>query len=212
LHRPFGVTACLALPLVVEPLPSADRKLDFDKAMLEVHAQGNERSTPLIHIDREPFDLVRLEKELARPDRLMVVAVPMTVGTDVALKEPGFVVAVNRRVSLRHVHSPVTTRFHFSTDENDSRLDGFLDLVVVTRFTVLRDELCVGLSRRLRLGHGRPSTLCALGRDDDPLQDLLGALLLSGGAGVDLYVGLDSGAVDLLAFGSEVSTNGQFQS
>lgn len=91
-------------------------------------------------------------------------------------------------------------RLDFRADQNEARLIRFLDVVVVTRFAVLSDQL-----RRGTVGfriHQRCLALSTARRQNNPLEDLHSARSLCSAPGVDCDIGLDSPAVDVAPAGS----------
>src|SRR5215469_5538891 len=70
LHLPPGVGLGQGLPLVVLTLAAAESDLDLGTIVREVEAQGNQRIAALLHLAGQAGDLLCVEQQLPRPQRL----------------------------------------------------------------------------------------------------------------------------------------------
>jgi hypothetical protein len=87
-----------------------------------------------------------MQQQLARPNGVMVCAIAVRVGTDVASDEPCLIV-LDDRVSVRQIGPSFSARFHFGAGESESGFKRVLDQIVVPRLAVLRNEFACLASR-----------------------------------------------------------------
>src|SRR5262252_2140053 len=85
-----GRAATLGLALVPLLLAASDRELEFDSAVFEVHACGDQRKSLLLCLSDQFADLFPMHKQLASAQSGVVRIAAMFIGTDVAVQEPEF--------------------------------------------------------------------------------------------------------------------------
>src|SRR5216684_7658004 len=91
LHRggdfAIGFPCLLRGPFVVLLLAADDGDLRLDAISLEVKAEGNDRESFFDRLDEQLLDLAAVQQQLARPLRVMVLAITVRVGRDVCTEE-----------------------------------------------------------------------------------------------------------------------------
>src|SRR5262245_25807423 len=159
LHRGACLAVDLAaadgLALVVRLFAFHQRKGDLDAALLHVHPQWNQRQSLLHHAASQFLDLVAVEEELAVAPFLVMGIAGVAVGTDVHVQQPDFAL-VNPCVAVPQVDRTFANRFHFSSEQDDTRFPGVEDVIVVEGLAIVR-EVAFGLfALGLFSGHGSP--------------------------------------------------------
>ena len=135
------------LPLVVGLLASRQGDLHLGAAVLEVQRQRDEREPLLAHLRLDLVDLGAVQQQLAPAADLVVGPGPLGVRRDVHLvQEHLTVLDLGEAVDERRPAG--AQRLDLGALEDDAGLVGVLDVVVVARLLVLRDELAPRL-----LGH-----------------------------------------------------------
>src|SRR6266705_3304563 len=95
---PSAARRALDLSLGVLPLAASQPDLDLRAIACEVDAQRDERVALLPHLADEARDLLAVQEQLARAQRLVVHEVALLVRRDVHVLEPGLI-AVDAHVS-----------------------------------------------------------------------------------------------------------------
>src|SRR6478609_3444968 len=128
------------LTLVPGLLASGERDLDLRAAVAEVERQRDDGETLLRHAAVDLLDLLLVQEQLALAPRGVVGPGALGVLRDVHGVQP--------RLAVLDVDEPVdqgrptlTQRLHLGAHEDQAGLVGVLDVVVVPRLLVLRDEL-----------------------------------------------------------------------
>src|SRR5262249_39743131 len=113
--------------LVGAGLALGDADLDLHPPILEVHAQGDERVAGLLLRLLQLVDLAPVEKQLARPLRVVVEQRPCRlVGRDLRVDE--IELAIFRyRIRVRQLRAALAQALHFRPGESDAGLDLALD-------------------------------------------------------------------------------------
>src|SRR5712692_8067404 len=83
----IGLPCLLRGPFVVLLLAADDGDLRLDAISLEVKAEGNDRESFFDRLDEQLLDLAAVQQQLARPLRVMVLAIAVRVGRDVCAEE-----------------------------------------------------------------------------------------------------------------------------
>ena len=128
------------LTFIMKFLPPTQADLHLDLPIFEVQLGRDQGKALLLCPAIETFDLPLVEQEFARPERFVVVAVPMGVGADVEIVEEHLLV-VNLGVAVLQVGPAIAQRLHLRTDEDDPCLEGIGDFVIDPRHFVLGDDL-----------------------------------------------------------------------
>lgn len=100
-----------------------------------------------------------MKQQLSGPFRLVIQTIRFQIFLNVAAEEPDFVI-FGLCVSLRKRTASLTQTLDFTSNEDDSALDGVKDLVIMPGFSVLANDFYVGLDvllffRRLGFRLGR---------------------------------------------------------
>ena len=128
-------------------LPRAERDLDLGLAVLEVQRERDHRDAALLGLADQPHDLLPVQQQLALAPRLVVGPGALGVLRDVHAGQPHLAVAdVREAVDQRGV--PRAQRLDLGAGEHQPGLVDVVDVVVVARLAVLRDQLAA-----LLLGH-----------------------------------------------------------
>src|SRR6478672_12119323 len=140
LGLPGGLPLGERVPLVPRLLALGQRDLDLRPAVEEVQRQRHDRQALLVHATLDLVDLGAVEQQLALAPGGVVGPGALGVLRDVYAVEPGLVALdVDEPVDERG--TPHAQRLHLGADEDQAGLEGVLDVVVVPRLLVLRDEL-----------------------------------------------------------------------
>src|SRR4051794_14739059 len=155
-HRPRRLAVVLPLPqrlpLVVVLLAARDGDLDLRAPVLEVQGQRHDRQAALAGRLGEPQDLVPVQEQLALATGLVVRPRPLGVLRDVHALEPRLPV-VDAGEPVDKGRPPGAQGLDLGAGEHQAGLDDVLEVVVVPRLAVARDELAPGL-----LDHVHPSS------------------------------------------------------
>src|SRR3954447_22456987 len=148
-HGAVGLAAVLTLtqglPLVVVLLAARDADLDLDPAVLEVQRERDDRQPLLARHRRDLLDLVAVQQQLAPPARLVVRPGALGVLGDVALLQPHLARVGHRRERVSERRAARPERLHLGAHEYDAGLVDVVDVVVVPRLAVGRDDLAAAL-------------------------------------------------------------------
>src|SRR4051794_17969898 len=143
-HRPRCLPRVLPLaqrlPLVVVLLASCHRDLDLRPAVEEIQGQRDHGQTALARGLGEPGDLVPVQQQLALATRLVVVPGSLGVLGVVPALGPGLAM-VDAGEAAHEGRAARPERLPLGAGHPRARLDDVLDVVVVARLSVARDEL-----------------------------------------------------------------------
>src|SRR5205807_4638811 len=84
----LGIALGDPFALVVEMAPPRNGQFHLGHPPPEVQPERDERITLLVGFRPQPRDLAAVEEELARPERVVVVDVPLRVRIDVQVVQP----------------------------------------------------------------------------------------------------------------------------
>ena len=104
----------------------------------EVNAQRDERVTLLLHLADQARDLLAVQQELARAQRVMVHDIALSVRRDVNVLQPRLAV-VDSHETIAKVGPSVPDRLHLRPGEHHPRFVLLIDEVVVVGAAVDRD-------------------------------------------------------------------------
>src|SRR4051812_34791841 len=128
------------LALVPRLLALGEGDLDLRPAVVEVQREGNDGQALLRHLPVELGDLVAVQQQLALAPRGVVGPGALGVLGDVHRVEPGLA-ALDVHEAVDEGRATLAQRLHLGAREHQAGLVGVLDVVVVARLLVLRDEL-----------------------------------------------------------------------
>src|SRR6185503_5781343 len=107
-------------------------------AVLEVHAQRDEREALLRHLASHLLDFVAMQQELALAFFVVAVVAGVTVRADVDVAQPDFAL-VDARIAVAQVDAPLTDRLHLGTEQRHAGFPLVEDVVVVQCLAVVGD-------------------------------------------------------------------------
>ena len=129
------------LTLVEFLLASGERDLRFDAPVFEVQAQRHNRVPLRLRLAREFLDLMGVQQQLALALGRMVVPRAVEVFGDIGAFEPDLASLVDRDERLGERGATFAQRFDFGSGQDQTRLIGVFDGIVVPCALVLRDQL-----------------------------------------------------------------------
>src|SRR6476620_6890672 len=142
-HRALCLTVVLALaqgmPLVVLLLAGRDRDLHLGATVLEVERQRHDGASALAGLVRDLLELGAVQEQLALAAGGVVVPRAVEVLGDVDVLEVELV-AGEHREAVDERCPPHPQRLHLGAGQDDARLEGVADEVVVSGLAVARDE------------------------------------------------------------------------
>ena len=148
-------------------LAFGEGEFDFDFAILEIHAGGDEGESLLLGLADELANFFLVNQKFAGAEGGMIGRVAVVIGADVAVEEPEFAV-FDKAVGVLEIGGAGADGLHFGSGENDAGLEFFEQEVVMTSVPVYRGvffsgggglaagiflSIGLGLVGRL-LGHG----------------------------------------------------------
>src|SRR6185369_5204736 len=101
------------------------------------HLRWNKRQALLLNLPRELVYLAPVQQQFPRACRLVILAIAVTVRTDVHVHEPRFRLA-NLSVAVLQVAAPFANRLHFGAGERDTAFVSLEDMVVVVGLSITR--------------------------------------------------------------------------
>jgi flagellin len=141
-HLALGVSRLEILALVVVLLALSEADLDLDSPVLQIDLQRHGRESLLVHLGRDPQGLILVDEQLTAPPWLVIVPIGEGVFMDVHIHEEELAL-VDVHVPIRERDPALPQRLHLGSDQNDARLPGLLDGVVMPRLLVLSDHAVV---------------------------------------------------------------------
>src|SRR5690606_34254504 len=138
--RPLGLAASLSLgdipPLVPELFASGQSDLHLGPSFrCEVDSQRDQRKPLLLHLTDEPANLAAMEEEFARARRLVVPPIAVRVRAHVHVVQEDLAV-LDAGEAILEVEPSLADRLDLGAREDDARLKGLLNVVVVTGFPI----------------------------------------------------------------------------
>src|SRR4051794_16873039 len=140
LGLPVGLPLGQGVPLVPRLLAPRQGDLDLGPAVEEVDRQGHPRDPLLGPPPLDLVDLLAVEQQLALAPGRVVGPGALGVLRDVHVVQPRLT-AVDVHEPVDQRGPPLAQRLHLGALEDEARLVGVLDGVVVPRLAVLRDDL-----------------------------------------------------------------------
>ena len=120
--------------------PFGKCQLALEPAILQIHAERDEREA-LFGSPADQFpDLAAVEKQLARAKRIMICVVSVGVWTDVTVQQP-YLAALDEAIGILEIYATISGRLDLGSRKNDSGLQPFKNLVVMKGLAVNRDLL-----------------------------------------------------------------------
>ena len=101
----------------------------------EIDTERDEREPLLFRLAEELIDLLAVEEQFPRTERLVIHDVPVAVGTDMAVVEKDLV-ALHAGVTILQVYAPLSQGFDFRTLEHDARLELLFNEIVMVGLTI----------------------------------------------------------------------------
>jgi len=126
----IGSAAALGLALVPLLLAASQGEFDFDSAVLEVHARGDEGEPSLLRLAEKFANFLAVNEQLARAKGCVVRITTVLVWTDVAVKKPEFAV-LDQAVGVFETDLAGTDRFDLGAGQRDSGFIFFEQEIVV---------------------------------------------------------------------------------
>src|SRR3954462_10302497 len=140
LHVPLVVATLLVGALVVELFPFAEREGDLGFSTLEVDLEREQGQALTLDGADHLADLLLVQEELPRPCGLVIEVARLFIRRYVQIEQKDFSVFYDR-VGIGDVGLPVTQRLDLAAGQNNPRLPGVEDVVVVSGAFVPRHRL-----------------------------------------------------------------------
>ncbi len=145
-HRPFHFAAGFArfdgFPAVMLLLAFGQPEFDLSYAPLgEIDAERDEREPLLFRLAEELIDLLAVEEQFSRTERLVIHDVAVAVGTDVAVVEKDLV-ALHAGVTILQVYAPLSQGFDLRTLEHNARLELLINEIVMVGLAIRDHRFC----------------------------------------------------------------------
>src|ERR1039458_4314721 len=125
-----GATA-LGLALVPELFALGQGEFDFDFAILEIHAGGDQSESLLLGLANELANFFFVKQKFAGAENGMIGVVAVLIGADVAVEEPEFAL-LDQAVGVLEIGLAGANGLYFGSGENHSGLEFFEQEIVVT--------------------------------------------------------------------------------
>src|ERR1700687_982726 len=170
----FLVGGATALGLALVPLLFAlrQREFDFDLAILEIHARGNQRESLLLGLANQLANFFFVKQKFAGTKGGMIGVVAVLIGADMAVEEPEFTI-LDQPVGVFEIGFAGSNGLHLGSGENNSGLEFFEQEIVVTRVPVYSGILLSGgggLAARILLPIGLGLVRSLLGHCEKKLK------------------------------------------
>lgn len=131
------LTGFHCLPLVRQSPATGQGDRDFrDPAIVEVQSQWNEGQPLLLHMLPNPPQLGPVNQQLPPAKGVVILAVSVAVGGDMALQEPEFV-ALDTGVGLVDGHGPFSDALDLRSAKGDAAFDSLEDFVTMGGLAIL---------------------------------------------------------------------------
>ncbi len=162
-----GRPSPLGFAFIPELLAFGEGQFNFYFAVLEVHADGDQRQSLLLGFADQLADFFFVHEQLAGAERGVVVNVAVLVGADVGVEQPEFAV-LDQTVGVFKVGKAAANRFGLGSGKNYSTLKFFQQEVVMRSDPINGSIALTGggrLAARGFLGTGL-GLVCGLARHD----------------------------------------------
>ena len=123
-----------------------------EREVFGIPTADHHRLEPLLCLPDQLVDLLPVQQQLPRAERLMVHDITVAVWTDVAMVQENLSV-IDRRIAVLEIDATVAERFDLGPSQHDTGFQLFLDEVVVIGLAISRNDLVLIL---LLLLHGIP--------------------------------------------------------
>ena len=139
-HCPFHFSArftCFyGFPAVMLLLAFGQPEFNLRKTSFgEINAERNEREPLLLRLAEEFIDLLAMEEQFPRTERLMIHDVAVAIGTDVAMVKKRLA-ALYAGVTVLEIHPSLSKGFHLRTLEHNACLELLLNEIVVVGLAI----------------------------------------------------------------------------
>ena len=134
-----GVPFLLGGPFIEALFPLCDGQLDFGVWPFKVDGKGDQRQSLLLHLGQQFPDLLLLEQQLPRPDRIVVVDRPVFIGADMHPQQPDLTV-FHQRVPVLQIGISFSQRLYLRPFQHNARFNRIKDVILMTGFTVGNDD------------------------------------------------------------------------
>src|SRR5579885_2112883 len=143
-------------------LAARERDLDLRPALLvEINLERHDRHALPLGPLRNTRDLARLQKELARPLRLMAETARLRILGDICIDKENLTALLDRRVALADIGLAAAQGLHLRAREHEPGLKNLANLIIVARPPVFGGDPARALRffRRFRGGEHRQPDL-----------------------------------------------------
>src|SRR5215203_889745 len=139
-------TGCNGLALVIDPFTSRQRDFHLRVPIGEVQRQRHQSGARVLQLALDLGDLTLGQQQLAGTPRAVVGPGPVAVLRDMSPSQKDLAV-VDSGVGVGEVGTPLPQRLHLGAAEDDARLIGVVDVVVVPSLAVLCDKPAASVLR-----------------------------------------------------------------
>ncbi len=136
LRIPFGNS----FSLVIQLLTTNKCKLDFGDFSLEVDTEWNETQASLDRPSVEFLDLAGVHQQLPFPPGIMIMNIPLFVGSDMEAVQPDFT-RFDSGITIGELCFTLPQRFYLGTHQHNPGFIGLKNLIFVPGFAVLGHNL-----------------------------------------------------------------------
>ena len=140
LHIPTVLLQLHILPLIIEFLAASNANLDLDLVFLEIHLQRNQTQPPFTGFSIEPLDFPLVQQELPDPQRIVIISVPVGIGTDMQIMKINFLI-FDQGITVFQIGASLPQGLDLCADKHDARLQGVIDKIIQSGGFVLADDL-----------------------------------------------------------------------